>query len=98
MNLTDQQKGALVISVTQNGPAAKAGVQGSSQQVTVNGQPLPIGGDVITAINGQAVNRFEDLASYLFDNTAAGQTVTLTVIRGGQRQSISVTLGVLPAQ
>ena len=98
MNLKDQQKGALVISVVQNGPAAKAGLRGSSQQVTVNGQPLPIGGDVITAINGQAVNRFEDLASYLFDSAAAGQTVTLTVVRGGQQQSISVTLGVLPAQ
>jgi serine protease Do len=98
MNLKDQQRGALIISVDQNGPAAKAGLQGSAQQVTVNGTQLPTGGDVITAVNGQTVNRFEDLASYLFDSTAAGQTVTLTVIRGGQEQTISVTLGVLPAQ
>jgi serine protease Do len=98
MNLKDQQRGALVISVDQNGPAAKAGLKGSDQQVTVNGAQLPTGGDVITAINGQPVNRFEDLASYLFDSTTAGQTVSLTVIRGGQEQTISVTLGVLPTQ
>jgi S1-C subfamily serine protease len=98
LNLKDQQRGAWVISLAQKGPAAKAGLRGSDQQVTVNGMQLRTGGDVVTTINGQAVNRFENLASYLFDNAAAGPTVTLTVIRGRQQQSISVTPGVLPAQ
>jgi 2-alkenal reductase len=52
---------------------------------------------VITAINGQAVNRFEDLTSYLLSQTQPGQTVTLTVLRGGQEQTVKVTLGALPS-
>ena len=61
INLDPQQKGALVVDVASNGPAAKAGLQGSNQQATINGQQIPVGGDVITAIDGKSVNSFEDL-------------------------------------
>ena len=59
---------------------------------------FPPGGDVITAINGNPVNSFEDLASILFNETKAGQTITLTILRNGQSQNVSLTLGVLPNQ
>jgi serine protease Do len=98
MNLNPQQKGALVVDVAKNGPAAKAGLQGSNQQTTINGQQVPVGGDVITAINGQPVTNFEDLASILFNSTQAGQTIKLTILRNGQTKSVSLTLGVLPKQ
>jgi len=98
MNLDPQQKGALVVDVAKNGPAAKAGLQGSNQQTTINGQQVPVGGDVITAINGQPVTNFEDLASILFNSTQAGQTIKLTILRNGQTKSVSLTLGVLPKQ
>jgi serine protease Do len=98
MNLPQNQQGALVVDVTTNGPADKAGLQGSNQAATINGQQIPVGGDVITAIDGQKVAGFEDLASYLFDNTQPGQTVTLTILRSGHEQQVKVTLGVLPAQ
>jgi len=98
MNLSTTQKGALVITVSPNGPAATAGLQGSSQQVTINGQPELVGGDVITAINGQPVNNFEDLSAYLINNTQVGQTVTLTILRQGQEKTVQLTLGALPQQ
>jgi 2-alkenal reductase len=98
MNLDPQQKGALIVDVASNGPAAKAGLRGSSQQATINGQQVPVGGDVITAINGKAVKSFEDLASILFNSTQAGQSITLTILRNGQTKSVSLTLGVLPKQ
>jgi 2-alkenal reductase len=98
MNLPQNQQGALVIDVTSNGPAAKAGLKGSSQTATINGQDTPIGGDIITAINGQPVNTFEDMVSYLFDNTLVGQTANLTILRNGQEQTVKVTLGVQPVQ
>jgi serine protease Do len=98
MNLNPDQKGALVVSVAPNSPAQKAGLQGGSNQTTVSGQPVLLGGDVIVAINGQSVNSFEDLSSYLINNTQAGQTVTLTILRQGQQQTVQLTLGVLPAQ
>ena len=98
MNLSQNQQGALIADVTPGGPAAKAGLRGSSQTATINGQQTNVGGDVITAINGQPVKSFEDMASYLFDNTQAGQTVTLTILRNGHEQQVKVKLGVLPAQ
>ncbi len=98
MNLDPQQKGALVVDVASGGPAAKAGLQASNQQTTINGQQVPVGGDVITAIDGKTVNSFEDVASILFNSTKVGQTITLTVLRNGQTKSVSLTLGALPKQ
>lgn len=97
MNLPASTKGVLVVQVSSGGPAANAGIQGSNNQTTINGQPVTVGGDVITAINGQQINRFEDLASYLFANTQVGQNVTLTILRNGQQQTVQVTLGALPS-
>ena len=48
-----------MVDVASNGPAAKAGLQGSNQQATINGQQIPVGGDVITAIDGKSVNSFK---------------------------------------
>lgn len=95
--LKTDQRGALVVEVTSGGPAEKAGIKGSSNQKVVNGAPVPVGGDVITAIDGQPVNVFEDLVGYLILNTQPGQTVKLTVLRGGQQQDVSVTLAARPS-
>lgn len=97
LNLPTSQKGALVINVTPGGPAANAGLQGTTQQVGANGnQQIVSGGDVIIGINGQPVSSFEDLLSYMYNNAQPGQTVTLNVLRNGQQQNIQITLGVLP--
>jgi len=97
MNLPSDQQGALIVDVTSGGPADKAGLHASSKQVVISGQQTTVGGDVITAINGQPVKQFEDLASYLFDNTNVGDTVTVTILRNGQQQDVKVTLGALPS-
>ncbi|MEJ2709028.1 MAG: PDZ domain-containing protein [Anaerolineales bacterium] len=98
MNLNPDQRGALVEDVVSGGPAAKAGLQGSNQQVTINGITTTVGGDVITAINGQPIKTIEDLIAYLADNTQVGQTVTLTILRNGSQMSVDVTLGTRPAE
>jgi serine protease Do len=97
MNLPSTQRGALVVTVAAGGPAAQAGLQSSNNTVTINGVTTPVGGDVIVAINGQTVQSFDDLASYLALNTKAGQTITLTVLRNGNQQTVSVTLAARPA-
>jgi serine protease Do len=98
MSLAPTQKGALVIDVVPNGPAAKAGLQGSTNQAMVNGVQTPVGGDVIVGIDGNPVNKFEDVSSYLINNTQVGQTVSLTVLRQGAEKTIQLTLGSLPQQ
>jgi serine protease Do len=97
-NLSSNQQGVLVISVTANSPASKAGIQGGTQTQSLNGNQVSLGGDVIIAVNGQPVQKFEDLTSYLTNNTQVGQTVTLTILRQGKQMDVQVTLGALPNQ
>ena len=74
------------------------GMQGGNQTQTLNGNQVSLGGDVITAVDGQPVKNFEDLTSYLLNNTTVGQTITLTILRNGQQMSVQLTLGALPKQ
>jgi serine protease Do len=96
MNLPTDQQGALIVDVTSGGPASKAGLQASTKQVVISGQQALVGGDVIIAINGQPIKQFEDLASYLFDNTKVGDTITVTVLHNGNQKDVKVTLAALP--
>ncbi len=98
MGLDPAQRGALVDSVTQGGPADKAGVRGSSKQATIDGQSTPVGGDVIVKIDGQAVNTMDGIISYLSRSTKVGQVVSLTVLRDGRQTTLQVTLSSRPGQ
>jgi serine protease Do len=97
MNLPADQRGALVVDVTPNSPAQKANLRGSTQTTTIQGQPAPIGGDVIVAIDGQPIKSFDDLAAYLVRSTQVNQTITLSILRDGKPQSVQVTLAARPA-
>ncbi|HEX7589297.1 MAG TPA: trypsin-like peptidase domain-containing protein [Anaerolineae bacterium] len=92
MGLKAGQRGAIVGSVAPGGPAAKAGLRGGQQQTTVNGEAATVGGDVITAIDGQPVKSFDDVVSYLARSTRINQTITLTILRDGKEQTVQVTL------
>ncbi len=85
------------MDVVAKSPAEKAGLQGGSKQAELNGQQVNTGGDVITAVDGQPVTRFEDLVSYLYEQTEVGQTIALTILRDGKEQAIELTLGSQPA-
>jgi serine protease Do len=96
MNLPSTQRGALVVTVASGGPAAQTGLQASNNQVDINGTTTEVGGDVIVAINGQTINTMDELIAYLADNTSVGQTVTLTILRNGNQQTVSLTLAARP--
>jgi serine protease Do len=98
MNLKSTQRGALVGDVVANGPADKAGLLGSNKQATVEGQQLPVGGDVIIAINGETIKSMDDLIAYLSANTSVGDKITMTILRDGKQQDVDVTLGARPAR
>ncbi len=97
MNLPATQRGALVATVVSGGPAAQAGLQGSNTPVDINGSTVQVGGDVIIAIDGQTINTMDELIAYLADNTSVGQTVTLTILRNGNQQTVSLTLAARPS-
>jgi 2-alkenal reductase len=92
------QQGVLIESVVNGGPAEKAGLRGGAQQQTVNGADIAVGGDIIVAIGGTEVQSFDDVVGYLARNTQAGQKLEITVLRDGQRQTFTVTVGERPAE
>lgn len=96
MELNANQRGVLVVVTEPGGPADQAGIQAGIESVTIEGADVPIGGDVIVAIEGQPVNTLADLTTYLNQNTAPGDQVALTVLRDGQEQNVTVTLGQRP--
>jgi len=73
-------KGALVAEIVPNGPAAKAGFEQ---------------GDIVTAINGQAVDDANDLTRKVA-SVPAGQTAVLSVARQGKPMEVKVTVGTRP--
>jgi S1-C subfamily serine protease len=97
MGLEADQRGVLVVETIANGPAAKAGVRGSNQQVTIDGAPVAIGGDIIVTINDQPITVFDTLLSYIVQRTAVGETVTLTVLRNGELIDLPLTLEARPS-
>ena len=98
MNLPSDTRGALIAQVSTGGPSAKAGLQGSNTTVTINGVQGTVGGDVITAIDGQTITSMSDIIAYLAIHTQVGQTVSLTILRDGKTQTVQVTLGSRPSQ
>lgn len=85
------QRGALVTRVIPGSGAAIAGIRGSTGDQLVPGYgSVPMGGDIIVAVNGQPVTG-EDLPDAVL-GYGVGDRVTLTLYRGGQRQDVTVTL------
>jgi 2-alkenal reductase len=92
-----EARGVLLAYVVEGGPSDIAGLRGNDQTVEVGGDRYPVGGDVITAIDGLKVTTMHDLLAYLGENTRPGDVVSLEVIRDdGERESIDVTLGRRP--
>jgi len=89
-----QYTGAYVTSVTPGSPADQAGVRAGTQATSISS--LKAGGDLIIAIDGHTVLRFDDLLKYLFNNKSPGDTVVLTVLRGDQKVDLTLTLGKRP--
>ena len=87
--------GAYINKVTAGGPADKAGLRGGSEASTLS--YLTKGGDVITAVDGVAVRKLSDVISYIFLNRAPGESVVLTVLRGGETLTVTLVLGSRPA-
>ena len=92
----ETEHGLLVLQVVKGGPAERAGLQGP-QWVRRRG---PFGvdmvdrstADLIIAVDGQKVTTADDFLG-IVDNKEPGQKITLTVIRKGKEQSVTITLG-----
>ena len=86
--------GAYVTDVAPGGPAERAGIKAGDQPTNIPG--LQAGGDLIVAVDGTPVRRFDELLAYLISNKGPGDTIVLTVLRGEESIDITVTLDKRP--
>lgn len=90
------KQGVLIASVIDGGPAERAGLRGGDRQVTVRGIPVRAGGDIIIAIDGDAIHSFDEMIAYLAAKKLVGQIVTVTIMRGSDTLEVPVTLDERP--
>jgi len=91
------QEGLLVEVAAKGGPAAAAGIRGGDRVVQAGMQRIAIGGDLITAIDGQKMSSPIDL-NIALNRKRPGDTMTLTVYRGGKKMDIPVKLAERPVK
>ena len=92
------ERGILVTSVSQFGPADLAGIRAGTELVQVDGVHVFIGGDVIVAIDDQPIESIVDLVFYLDVRTLVGDTIQVTVLRDGEQLIIPALLQERPIE
>ncbi len=90
------EEGLILLEVASGGPAAQAGIRGPDEMVIVGNIRVPVGMDIITAVNGEPVTSFQALTVQLETETQVGDTVEVTVIRKGRERNVQVTLAERP--
>jgi S1-C subfamily serine protease len=88
--------GWLVAQVASGGPAEEAGLQGGTQQATVAGQTVTIGGEIIIALSGTRITGTDELSTFLEEYTLPSQIFDVTIIRDGQNMTLQLTIGTRP--
>jgi S1-C subfamily serine protease len=91
------KEGVLIQSVEKGGPADKAGIEGGSTQVTIQGSEVTVGGDIVTEADGKKITNMEQVIE-LINQKKPGDEVTLKYLRDGKEKTATVTLGTRPAK
>ena len=80
--------GVIILGIEPNSGAEAAGLRGTTRDRRGS---IALG-DIIVAIDGSAVRRVQDITQIL-DDRRIGDSVVLSIIRGGREQDVSVVLG-----
>ncbi len=86
--------GVMITQIEAGSPAQKAGLKATNKNADYNGQKIPVGGDVITAINGDVIQTTDDLRRIVFA-AKPGEEVTLSVLRDGKTIEVKAVPRVL---
>jgi S1-C subfamily serine protease len=84
-------RGAQIVAVEDDTPAARANLSPGDDTEMVDGQEFTRDGDVIVAVDGETVEGAEELQSAI-GNHEPGDRVTLTISRSGEERRVTVTL------
>jgi S1-C subfamily serine protease len=88
----DTTYGGLLAEIVAGGPAEKAGLRGGDKKLRFQAGEYRTGGDVILEAEGHKVVRPDDLARFVAYRKP-GETVTLTILRDGEKKQVDVVLG-----
>jgi serine protease Do len=92
----DLVEGVALTEVRTDTPADRVGLRASTGSRLVDGQRYPIGGDVITAVDGEEVTSSEELQS-MIDAKRPGETISITYVRDGDSRTVRVQLASRPS-
>ncbi|MCW2924890.1 MAG: degP [Thermoleophilia bacterium] len=87
--------GVLVGEVTKGSPADKAGLEGGSSDMVIEGTGVHPGGDVITKFDGKSVKTMRELAA-IVDGKKPGAKVKVEYLQNGKHKTATVDLGTRP--
>ena len=90
------QSGLLLAQMYQGSPADKAGLRKAANEVVIGNRRYLTGGDILIAVDGTKLGKWDDLSAYLEEKAEVGQTVTLKLVREGKELTIDVTLADTP--
>ena len=85
------EQGAYVDVVIPGSPAEQAGLKGSLKTELIDDMLVPVGGDVVVAVNDQPIANLNDLLVYVAGKEPDDE-IELTILRDGQPQQVMVTL------
>jgi putative serine protease PepD len=84
--------GILIDQIRPGTPAQSVGLHGSSREVIVGNYRVPVGGDLVTAIDGKPVKN-QGAITQAISTKHAGDVIVLTIYRDGRTMDVKVTLG-----
>jgi 2-alkenal reductase len=95
IHIESDQTGVLIVEVVNDGPADQAGLRGSYKPVTMDGEEILVGGDIIIAFDGEDISNMTELKALIGEKNP-NDRVTLSVLRDGDRIDIEVILDEQP--
>ena len=84
--------GLLLVQLYSGSPLEGADVNGAQSEQVIGNQRVYVGGDILVAVDGQAVSNLDGLEALIERTYRVGDSVTLTLIRGGQTMKVTVEL------
>jgi putative serine protease PepD len=87
--------GVMIVQVQAGGPAARAGIRGAQGETIIRNRRVPVGCDVVLALQGHEVDSTTALTTAI-EKFKPGDKVSITVLRDGRKIDIPVVLGEAP--
>jgi len=89
-------RGVLITSISVAGPADLAGLRPGTESLAVGGLVIPVGGDVILALDGTPVNSMLEIIFYMDTQTRVGDRIEVTYMRDGEVRESFIVVGERP--